>query len=238
MLEHGYVDQNFHEDNEPVTSGRKELPLAFPMTDATSVVQRPGGEGSPPTMVVAELMSSLMTESTYNSPELSQPMEERLGRIYKSLATGENGTMNSQDVQKYLVKINLEVGRGDAFRNAAKAMGWVDDNPDTPEEEKQVICLPENGILTLDAFKSIYQKELDGGKYWAIAHDMAVLGDPLPEAGTFAARYDRMYFSAALTPTAVLDTVASDPCPNDREPSDHLPVAALFHTKPTPRVET
>jgi hypothetical protein len=86
----------------------------------------------------------------------------------------------------------------------------------------------EDGVLTFEGFIEVYRKELLGGKVWGIAHDMAILGDPLPNAGLFTARFDRIYCSAALQPTAVLDTVADKPCPNDKEPSDHLPVAASF----------
>ena len=86
--------------------------------------------------------------------------------------------------------------------------------------------------MTLTGFVNVYRKELDAGKFWGIAHDMAVLGDPLPDKGLFTARYDRMYCSRVLQPSAVLDTLASSPCPNRQEPSDHLPVAASFVIAP------
>lgn len=229
FLEQGYVDETFLEDNEPVTSGRKDLPLAQPMTDATGCVERPDNSGSPPTMVVAELMSSLMLESTYDRPQLSQDMLDRLERIYKRLATGEGGVMTRQDVEKWLIKINHELGRGDEYRNAATEMGWEDPNPDDPfEVRKRRVKLPYDGVLSLEGFQRVYQKELDGGKFWGIAHDMGVLGDPLPDVGLFTARYDRIYCTPALQPTAVVDTITTTPCPNHQEPSDHLPVAVAF----------
>jgi hypothetical protein len=62
-----------------------------------------------------------------------------------------------------------------------------------------------------------------------VNHDMHVLGDPLPDKGLFCSRYDRIYFNAqSIAPVAVVDTLSSKPCPNDEEPSDHLPVAAAF----------
>lgn len=58
---------------------------------------------------------------------------------------------------------------------------------------------------------------------------MSVLGDGLPEKGLFCCRYDRIYYNGeSIAPVAVLDTLSSKPCPNDKEPSDHLPVAATF----------
>jgi hypothetical protein len=135
--------------------------------------------------------------------------------------------MSLQDVQKWLVTINRELGRGDEYRQAAIQMGYVDPNPEE-RERNQRAQLPEEGVLSLEGFIEVYRKELVAGKFWGIGHDMAVLGDPLPDAGVYTARFDRMYYSAALQPTAILDTVSDKPCPNGQEPSDHLPVAASF----------
>ncbi len=230
-LEQGHIDETFLEDGEPVTSGRKELPLSRPLLDASAAVDtRP----PPPTLVVAELMSSLMDNPSYENPILSQGMKDRLQRIYEKLATSEDGQMHRGDVEQWLIRINQQVGRGDEFRSAASEMGWVDpcadgDDDHGWEERKQRIKLPEDGVLTLEGFQNVYQKELSGGKFWGIAWDMAALGDPLPNAGLFTSRYDRIYYNGqSIQPLAVLDTTSDKPCPNRHEPSDHLPVAALF----------
>lgn len=233
FLEQGFVDEKFLEDNEPVSSGRKDLPLAQPMKDATASVQRPNNCDSPSTMVVAELMSSLMEDPSYVNPALSHSMLDRLERIYKRLATGNDGMMTREDVEEWLIKINHKLGRGDEYRNAAAEMGWEDPNPeDSYDIRKRRVQLPQDGFLTLQGFQNVYQKELCSGKFWGIAHDMGVLGDPLPDLGLFEARYDRMYCSAALSTTAVVDTLATRACPNNDEPSDHLPIAARFQLAP------
>jgi hypothetical protein len=136
-------------------------------------------------------------------------------------------------MSRRLIQINGVVGRGDEFRNAASAMGFVDTNPEDPfEERKQRVLLPENGTLTLDDFIDLYQKELTGGKFWGIAYDMEKLEDQLPDAGIFTSRFDRIYYnSESIQPVAVLDNLSSDPCPNSREPSDHLPVAVSLRSK-------
>jgi endonuclease/exonuclease/phosphatase family metal-dependent hydrolase len=227
FLEDGYVDSTLQEDGEPVTSSRKDLPLYNPLLDvSTAVTSRP----PPPTLVVAELMSSLMDDPSYENPILSNDMKERLGRIYNTLATGEGGQMSKSDVEQWLIRINKELGRGDEYRNAAIQMGYVDPNPDDPwEVRKQRVELPEDGILTLEGFVQVYQKELSGGKFWGIAYDMEILGDPLPDVGLFVSRYDRIYYNGQhIQPVAVLDTTADKPCPNEKEASDHLPVAASF----------
>ena len=94
------------------------------------------------------------------------------------------------------------------------------------EKPKPRITIPEDGILSLEGFQRVYLGECREGKFWGISYDLAIMGQPLPDVGTFSARFDRMYCSQALRPTAVLDTVSEVACPNVQEPSDHLPVAA------------
>jgi hypothetical protein len=73
----------------------------------------------------------------------------------------------------------------------------------------------EKGMLGLNGFLIVYNKELQGRKFGDMAHDLDVLGKPLPHIGIFAALYVHMYCSVALRPTAVLDTLCNRPCPND-----------------------
>lgn len=229
FLEDGVVDETFLEDGEPVTSKPKSLPLASPMTDAmTSVSRQP-----PPTLVVAELISQMVQGDAYANPKLSEDMLERLGRIYDRYATHdspEHGkVMNVRDVERWLVSINGKVGRGSEFRTAAKLMGWKDESSD--ENTKAEVILPEDGVLSKDDFIGVYQDELDQGKFWGIAYDVAILKEPLPDVGIFESRYDRMYCSDSLEPIAVMDFTSHRPCPNHVEPSDHLPIAAAFQPR-------
>lgn len=65
-----------------------------------------------------------------------------------------------------------------------------------------------------------------------------VMGEALPDMycsfklnvdiEIFEARYDRMYCSSKLNVAVILNTLSSIPCPNEVEPSDHLPVATTF----------
>jgi len=134
----------------------------------------------------------------------------------------------------------LQVGRGSEFRSAAKKMGYSDiksmntvkgDGTKAEDKPPAKIIIPENGTLSFEGFVEVYQEELTQGKFWGIAHDLHRLNEPLPNVGLFNARYDRMYFSQVLQPSAVLDTTSSTACPNSVEPSDHLPVAASFVRK-------
>lgn len=230
-LEDGFVDENFIEEGGPVTSSKKSMPLSKPMIDIATEVER----DPPPTLVVPELISQMVEGEAFEDPKLSDNMQERLAAIYGELATHDTGSskmMNIDDVERWLKRINLELGRGSEFREAAVQMGWKDDNPEASfEERKARISLPRNGLLSLDGFIKVYEEELKGGKFWGIAHDLAVLGEPLPDAGVFKARFDRIYHSESLKPVAIVDTLCDKPCPNEVEPSDHLPVAAVFTDK-------
>lgn len=235
FLEDGFIDESFREDGEAVSSGHKPLPLEKPMTDVVTSVDRV----PPPTLVVPELISTLVKGAEFGNPSLSDDVVERLKSIYDRLSTHSSGAservMKLNDVQRYLTAINGQVGRGSEFREAARQMGWTGDDSSPEGEESQtertVITIPPEGVLSLDGFLRIYEAELKQGKFWGIAHDLAVLGEPLPDVGVFQSRYDRIYCSSALQPASVIDFVCTEGCPNDREPSDHLPLAASFCLK-------
>jgi hypothetical protein len=214
------------------------------------------GERAPPpaTLVVPELISLLVQDdgnggTAYENPRLSKDVRERLERIFRRYATeeasarsssGSSGlAMRAADVEKWLLAINRALGRGSEFRAAARRMGQKEgkskverkssggSDSDNERDEKPP-QLPADGRLLLEDFVDIYEEELRAGKFWGIAHDLAVLGEALPGAGVFKSRYDRIYCSSAIRPVAVMDFVCKDPCPNEYEPSDHLPVAASF----------
>ncbi len=228
-LEDGVVDESFVEDGAPVVSSRKELPFQPPLRDVFD------GKDAPPTLVVSELISLLVKHgSAYEQPQFTEDVLQRLERIFDRYAThiveANERVMNVQDVERWLIAINGQVGRGSEFREAARQMGWTEsaEGKDDASEGPTRITLPVDGYLTLEGFRHVYENELKGGKFWGIAYDLAVLGEPLPDAGVFQSRYDRIYSSTAVQPTAVMHFRSDVPCPNEHEPSDHLPVAAAF----------
>lgn len=241
-LEDGCVGPSFLEDGEQITSREKSCPLETRFQDIATMVPR---SEPPPTLVVAELISQMVKDNTsaYEMPEFCHDVISRLTKCYKKYATcqeeheeGVDGkVMGIADVEKWLIDINKQVGRGSEFRAAAREMGWKDtckvDDEETGEgesTEKSAIVLPSDGKLSLKGFLNVYTEELRGGKFWGIAYDLSVMGQPLPSLGQFHARFDRMYCTEPLMPTAIVDTIATNSCPNDMEPSDHLPVAANF----------
>ncbi|GKY93184.1 hypothetical protein MPSEU_000286300 [Mayamaea pseudoterrestris] len=240
LLEDRKLDETFLEDGEPVVSSRKELRLEQPLVDVMATVTH---REPPATLVVSELISTMVESgdgTSYENPKLSVSMLERLRRIHDRMATtvsplGEK-VMSVEDVEGWLIKINGQLGRGSEFREAAKQMGWKDDGKSDgkggSDAAKDRIKLPQDGVLNYDGFVNVYQAELRQGKFWGIAYDMAVLGEPLPDVGLFQSRYDRMYCSAVVKPYAVMDFLCDAPCPNKDEPSDHLPIAASFSISP------
>lgn len=252
LLETGSIGPEFLEDGERVASKLKTIPIPA-MIDVAKAVDR-GGASPPSTLVVPELISIMIdkgtAETAYIDPQFSTAVLDRLRRIYNRFATvagPDTPTIQSQmqmgktDVEKWLEVINLRVGRGTEFRNAAKFMGWVDPTLESDEsgsepitvnkEERPPIIIPDDGILTFDDFLAVYLDELRQGKFWGIAWDLAALDEPLHVTDVFKARYDRMYCSPSLVPVTVLDTTSDVACPNVDEPSDHLPVCASFVQK-------
>jgi len=236
-LEDGVVDETFLEDGEPVSSGAKRFPFTKPLTDVVATVAE---REPPPTLVVAELISSMVIGDAFANPDLSETVVERLQKIYQRYATTEDDAdktkkvMGVADVERFLVAINGKVGRGSEFREAARQMGWKEEDAPPAEGEKPRVELPDTGTLSMDGFVKIYDAELKQGKFWGIAHDLAVLGEPLLTLGPpYCGRFDRLYCAATIQTTAVIDFACLRPCPNDKEPSDHLPVAASFTLKET-----
>lgn len=246
------MDSNFREDGDHVTASLKSLPLERPLRDvaAAAAVDRnntanddsAAGDGlvpPPATLVVPELISLLVEggHAAYENPRLSTEAKDRLRRIFDRFATtqpaatkmdGTQRVMNVDDAERWLVTINRALGRGSEFREAARKMGWKGGGKKSNDEDDRPTQLPRGGRLSLQDFVDIYESELRAGKFWGIAHDLAVLGEALPDAGIFESRYDRIYCSDAAQPVAVVDFVCHVPCPNRDEPSDHLPIAASF----------
>lgn len=253
LLEDGVVHPSFLEDGEPTTSKPKKLPLP-PLVDcAAAVSSRP----PPPTLVVAELISALLEGKVDagRSAKLSAGAETALRAAFNELSCGKPA-MDRADVERWLLRTNLQLGRGSEFRAARAEMcgtdlqvapaaaadgapaasgadGGGDDDGADGAVAGAALELPADGVLSCEAFLRIYEAELRAGKFWGVAYDMHALGHPppTPEVPVFSARYDRVYASQALEVVAVRDCTSSEPCPNRVHPSDHLPVGVSLRLR-------
>jgi endonuclease/exonuclease/phosphatase family metal-dependent hydrolase len=240
-IKDGSVSDKFVEHGDIVSSKGKMIPKEIgPMMDVVLQANKGDLEAVPPTLVVPEFITFMVDqkEEDDSHPQMSQSVIRRLVNIYNSFATSADGLMTRADVKRWLMKINGRTREGSEFLAAAKYMGWHSPQDEHGSGLEPCNTLPADGRLTLEGFMSIYEEELRQGLYWSIAHDLAVLGKPIvpvenPETlALYQGRFDRMYCSpSTLHPTCVVSAYCDKPCPNDVEPSDHLPIAASFLLK-------
>jgi endonuclease/exonuclease/phosphatase family metal-dependent hydrolase len=253
LLEDGLVEPSFAEDDGvAVTSKVKKLPVP-PLVDCAAAV---GDRPPPPTLVVAELISLLVEGASDQgrAARLSKGAEAALRAAFDQLAAGKP-TMDAAAVERWLVRVNGQVGRGSEFRKALAEMGGGaaqpvqgapaaaaaegNDAADEPEAGASAPSaappsIPPDGQLTWAGFQAVYNAELQAGKFWGVGYDLYALGWPpegLGKTGVFTARYDRVYASVALEVVAVRDCVSESPCPNSEQPSDHLPVGVALRLR-------
>jgi len=253
LLLTGHVSKDFMEAGVAVSS--RDRSLALPVfSDPVALEYSEKGLPPPPTMVVEDLYSILAlpaeevadqkTSSEHQTAEeaesegpgaqrLSPWAEAALKEVYLERARTDLGghrVMGLKDVEAWLTTINGQVGRGSEFRAAAAAMQGEGSPGLGEDEEFPRPHLPAEGHLTLEAFLSVYRAELNQGKVWGVAHDLAALGRPPPlgPGQLFRARFDRLYLAGPSQPLTGHTPRADRALPHELHPSDHLPVTALF----------
>ncbi|KAJ1397890.1 hypothetical protein B484DRAFT_458614 [Ochromonadaceae sp. CCMP2298] len=160
--------------------------------------------------------------------------------------------MTLRAVERWLMTVNKQVGRGSEFRSAFRLMtaslqggagggAGADEGVNFEDEaaataatasavERPAQVLPPLGWLSLADFQAVYRDEVAAGKVWGVASDLAACGYPLPPSDDcFLCRYDRAYVANAAV-LAVRDTGGrSATClPNTQQPSDHLPLMIII----------
>ena len=159
---------------------------------------------------------------------LSSLAIDQIEKVFASFASSEKDgehVMIAMDVERWLLTINLKLGRGSEFRSAVAAMKRSVQEPiDSIKGEKRaddldnatlsdgeaedgiskpLPTLPTDGYLTKQAFIDIYESEILQGKVWGVAHDLWKCGFPLPRSeGVFKATFDRIYTGGVLYPLA------------------------------------
>ena len=197
-------------------------------------------------------------ESEADPLELSDEAVRLFSNVFNDFASNriaDCAVMSAADVARWLTIINGKVGRGSEFRAAVAAMKITE--PIQNETEKgptssDDVSVPSVGIsssaggeetdllpagyLTLASFLAIYRAELRQGKVWGLLHDLAACQHPLPLTDRFfAVRYDRIYVAGDIEIVAVRidgdsdgDSLRLRCLPNEKHPSDHIPVVAVL----------
>jgi len=146
--------------------------------------------------------------------------------------SGNDETLTEEEVNRFLIKTNGELGRGGTFRHVAAILEKKNELQDTPAE------------LTREDWYGIFARELSEGKWWQVVFDLEVCGSSVRASHTsssgdqfYQGWLDYIYFakmSCVGVQDALTDSERSkvysdgDALPNEWHPSDHLPVSGIF----------
>eukprot|EP00928_Gymnodinium_smaydae_P079864 TRINITY_DN63696_c0_g1_i1.p1 TRINITY_DN63696_c0_g1~~TRINITY_DN63696_c0_g1_i1.p1 ORF type:complete len:411 (+),score=69.55 TRINITY_DN63696_c0_g1_i1:280-1512(+) len=228
LLVAGEVGPEFREFGDPTERGQQGKQLTAkvksqPVGRFADVAELCFGKENVPATIMATNIDSKMQH------ENGEPTQEVIAAVktaFKKLCSTNDAEMNRGDVDRWLLAVNKEVGRGSEYRAAMAAM------------EKR-----GSETLSEEDFVGIYAAELAEGKFWGVEHDLRVmLGDgmAIPSEGPCELCFDHIFFSVGtLRLVAVQESLSEeqrkriwgqpyDVLPNSWHPSDHLPVAAVF----------
>lgn len=228
LLTRGEVGPDFRETGDPTEKGQEGVQITSKVkrhslglfTDAADAAF---GEGQVPATIVAENIDSKMLHDD-GSP--TDALVSAVKSAFRSCCSEGRTTMLKDDVERYLLSVNRELGRGSEYRCCMSVF-----------ERRGEEVMDENDFLQL------YLQELAEGKFWGVEHDLRVLGGTglaVPSDGPCELRFDYIYFTtSALRLMGVQEPLSAeqrqriwdDPwevLPNAWHPSDHLPVAAAF----------
>ncbi|CAK9027471.1 CCR4-Not complex 3'-5'-exoribonuclease subunit Ccr4 (Carbon catabolite repressor protein 4) (Cytoplasmic deadenylase) (Glucose-repressible alcohol dehydrogenase transcriptional effector) [Durusdinium trenchii] len=225
LLTTGEVHPEFRESGDPTEIGQEGKQI-------TSKVKKHGlalfqdaaesGYGRPPATILAQNIADKMLTS---DGTLTPEMQQKLDAAFDS-CRADHDVLSSDDVERFLLKVNRALGRGSEFRFVQKVY---------EETGRNELCRED--------FHALYAAELADGKFWGVEHDMRELvgsGLAKPADGPYELRFDYIYFTGATLKLTGVDQVLSqvqfdhifgepyEILPNSWHPSDHLPVIASF----------
>eukprot|EP00962_Isochrysis_galbana_P024178 scaffold7391_cov95-Isochrysis_galbana.AAC.2 len=194
-----------------------------------------GGEAAPPPVLPPPTMYAASLSAAMRSPDgsMSPALVSALTECFETLSAG-GASLDCAATDAWLRMINGSPDRGSESRAAAA-------------------CRAENGsdLLSLHDFLTVYQAELDQGKYWGVEHDVRMMrgvGMWVEGSTPFTATFDQLYYTAgALRLRGVLEPVSAQRraallagstwLPNEWAPSDHLPIGAVLTLEDIPAGE-
>mmetsp|Transcript_19524 Transcript_19524/g.32119 ORF Transcript_19524/g.32119 Transcript_19524/m.32119 type:complete len:424 (-) Transcript_19524:470-1741(-) len=227
LLETGMVEPEYRESGDPtekdqestqVTSKKKRCQLGR-FSDAYA--EAFARHDAPPPTLVCKCLADHMVDS---QGKMISTFETRMHDMFLKLSS-DGALMSQSDIDNWLISVNGELGRGSEFR----AVDAILDKKEEP-------------AISFQDFISVYQNELDQGKFWGVEHDLVCItgcGVAIKNEAPFTARFDHIYY----TPDLMKCKCVSHPVPEDKtkqlfeegdtlpnlwHPSDHLPIAASF----------
>ena len=158
-------------------------------------------------------------------------LKSALDQLFDEFSGNGGETLSKEEVEKFLIKTNGQLGRGGTQRHTAAIF-------------KKKTEASEIATLTRQEWYSVFARELSEGKWWQVVYDLDVCGVNLRQHAKRGGQHyqgwlDYVYFdSRRLECTGVQDALTAsemskifnegDALPNEWHPSDHLPVAAIF----------
>ena len=231
LLEAGEVNPDFRESGDPteldqasaeVTSKPKRHGFGR-FVDALGAACEGSGVARPPTIVAAQLQPAMQLADGGVTPALVAALDE----AFDALST-DGETLSDEEEAAWLLKVNKAVGRGSEYRAAVAAKEG------------------HGGTrLTRADFHAVYASEVAQGKFWGVEHDLREMrpsgaGLRADGAPPFTADFDYVWYGAGglrlagaqppLEEARMADLLSGREhgLPDESEPSDHLPVAAVL----------
>lgn len=225
LLASGSVSADFREAEQQVTNSGKKNKVE-PFLDAADLFF----QGKPPATLLLENVDSKMLagEGPLDKRCPTDALVAAFDAAFQACCSEGRTAMLSEDIDRWLIRINGLVGRGAEFSYADK------------------IFASHGGgerILSRDEFHSIMMGCLREGKFWEVEYDLNALGGfglAVPHEGPCVLRMDYIYFTpSSARVVAVQEPLTAeqqqrvfgapfDVLPNIWHPSDHLPVIATF----------
>lgn len=229
LLIRGEIGPDFRETGDPTEKGQdgKQLTsktrrhgLAL-FADAAEVAYK---NAPPATILVSNIDSKMLNEDG----TLTERMTDALKAAFALCLPPGKDVMQREDVDRWLVTVNRQLGRGSEYRAARAAF-----------ERRGEEVLDESDFI------GIYRDELEEGKFWGVEHDLVAIGGveaglALPTEGPCQLRFDYIFYTRGpLKLVGVCNPLTDEHksriwgepweiLPNSWHPSDHLPVAARF----------
>lgn len=218
LLFDGELDPSFREDDYPdvrITSKLKRQAFGS-FVDAYEHVY--GRNKKPATLLLPLLYARFINEV---SGELQPKFVEAINSMFAYFSQGAE-IMDQAAVNMWISKINGEPKRGHEYNQAVKI--FANKGVDT---------------LSFSEFLSIYENELQCGRFWGVHHDMQVcdVGIESSSFQPFEGYFDYVYYTN-LNLLSVREPLndeqkrlvyeKGDVLPNSWHPSDHLPLAVAF----------